>query len=251
MKKVIAAILSLVLVCSMSALAFADTLTMCTNMSFPPYEFWDGDQEAGIDVEIAHAIAAKMGYDLEIEDIAFSSCIPGVSEGKYNFCMGGVTVTEERKNYVDFSNTYAQGVQVIIVAEGSPITSIDDLLAEGATYTVGVQEATTGYIYISDDYDAAGKNVDAVQVYKIGNDAVLALVNGLVDCVIIDQEPAKAYVAKNPGLTILAAEYVVEDYAAVLPKGDEAFATAFNTALAELQADGTVDAIIAKYISAE
>lgn len=247
MKKFVAVILSLVLVCAMTAVAFADTLTMCTNMAFPPYEFWDGDQEAGIDVEIAYAIAAYMGYDLVIDDIPFSSCITGVAEGKYNFCMGGVTINEERKLSVDFSDVYAQGVQVIIVPEGSPITCIDDMLAEGAAYSVGVQEATTGFYCITDDYDAAGKSLDLVQVYKNGNDAVLALTSGKCDCVIIDNEPAKNFVAKNPGLVILESNYVIEDYAAVLPKGDEAFAAAFNEALAALKEDGTVDAIIAKY----
>lgn len=251
MKK-LSALLCLLLILSLGCVAMADTLTMCTNMAFPPYEFWDGDQEAGIDVEIGYAVAAKMGYDLVIEDIPFSACIPGVSEGKYNFCMGGVTVTEERKQYVDFSDTYAQGIQVIIVPEGSPITSVDDLLADGAEYVVGCQEATTGYIYIDGDYEAVGKNnAELVKAFKNGNEAVLALTSGKVDCVIIDNEPAKAFVEKNPGLVILEAAYVVEDYAAVLPKGDDTFNAAFNAALAELKADGTLDAIVAKYIKAE
>ena len=249
MKKFAAILASLVLACGMATAAYAETLTMCTNLAFPPYEFWDGDVQAGIDVEIAHAVAEKMGYDLVIEDIAFSSCIPGVSEGKYNFCMGGVTVTEERKQYVDFSDTYAQGIQVIIVPEGSPITSVDDLLADGAEYVVGCQEATTGYIYIDGDYEAAGKADDLVQVYKNGNDAVLALTSGKCDCVIIDNEPAKAFVAANPGLVILEATYVVEDYAAVLPKGNDEFNAAFNAALAELKEEGVLDAIVAKYIN--
>ena len=248
MKK-LSALLCLLLVLSLGCVAMADTLTMCTNVAFPPYEFWDGDVEAGIDVEIARAIAAKMGYELQIIDQDFDACIPSVSEGKFNFCMGGVTVTDERKLVVDFSDTYAQGIQVIIVPENSPITSIDDLLADGAAYSIGVQKGTTGFLYTTWDYEDAGKSTDLIQVFNNGNDAVMALTTGKIDCVVIDNEPAKTFVSKNEGLKILDAAYAIEDYAAVLPKGNTEFNTDFNNALHELIEDGTVSSIIAKYIN--
>ncbi len=247
MKKLTAFVLALVLGLSLCCAAMADTLTMCTNASFPPYEFLDGDTYAGIDVEIAGAIAKKLGYDLEIMDIEFGACIPAVVSGKADFCMAGLTVTEERAQMVDFSTSYATGVQVVIVKEGSAITSVDDLLAEGANHVVGVQEATTGDIYVTGDIEEAG--LGTVARFQTGNDAVMALVTGKVDCVVIDNEPAKAYVAANEGLVILETEYITENYAAAFAK-DSALTAQFNAALAELQADGTIDAIIAKYINA-
>lgn len=251
MKKFAAILVSLLLVFAMASVALADTITMVTNVGFPPYEYWDGDVEAGIDVEIARAVAAKMGYDLVIDDQQFKSCISNVSEGKADFCMGGVTVTDERKLVVDFSQTYAQGVQVIIVLEGSPIQSIDDLLADGTAYVIGTQEGTTGNLYTTWDYEDAGKDTDLIKGYNTGMDAVMALKNGQVDCVVIDSEPAKTFVAMNEGLVILDTEYIVEDYAAVLRKGNDEFNAAFCAALQELMDDGTVAAIIAKYINAD
>ena len=231
MKKLTALFLALILAASLCCAAVADTLTMCTNASFPPYEFVDGDAIVGIDAEIAAAVAAKLGYDLEIMDIEFSACM---------------TVTEERKQNVDFSDSYATGVQVVIVKEDSAITSVDDLFAEGAKHVVGVQESTTGDIYVTGDVEEAG--LGTVNRYQNGNDAVMALLAGKVDCVVIDNEPAKAYVAANAGLKILDTEYIIEEYAAAFPKGSTLLEN-FNAALAELKADGTLDAIVAKYIN--
>ena len=163
--------------------------------------------------------------------------------------MAGMTVTDERKQMVSFSDTYATGVQVIIVKEDSPITSVDDLLADGANYTVGTQNATTGYIYAMSDIEDAGKGT--VAAFPNGNEAVMALVNGKIDCVIIDNEPAKAYVEANEGLKILDSTYVVEDYAACFAKDNTELVEKFNAALQELTADGTIPAIIEKYIPAE
>lgn len=247
MKKLLAVALSLMLVLT-SAAALADTLTMVTNASFPPYEFiGDNGEVTGIDAEIAAAIAAKLGYDLEIVDMEFDSLIPAVSSGKADFSMAGMTVNEERLQSVDFSTSYATGVQVVIVKEDSPFASLDDIFVKDAGHTVGVQMATTGFIYASDE-EADGKCV--VNAYPNGNEAVLSLVNGKIDCVIIDNEPAKAYVAANPGLKILETAYTVEDYAAAFAKGS-ALVEPFNAALAELIEDGTIPAIIAKYIPAE
>ena len=232
------------------ALEFEDdgVLTMATNAYFPPYEFYDGDTIVGIDAEIGKAIADKLGMEFKIEDIEFDAIITGVQSGKFDMGMAGMTVTEERLQSVDFSDSYATGIQSIIVPEGSPIKSIDDILKQGASYKVGVQLATTGDIYISDDL--GDEATSRVEEYQTGNDAVAALSAGKVDAVIIDNEPAKSYVAATSGLVILDTEYVTEDYAICFAKGNP-LKDKVNTALNELIKDGTVKTIIDKYISAK
>ncbi len=220
-----------------------DTIVMATNAAFPPYEYYEGETIVGIDAEIAAAIAAKLGKTLVIEDMEFSSIITAVQSGSVDFGMAGMTITEDRLLEVDFSSSYANGVQVIIVKEGSPITTVDDLYAEGAAYKVGVQLGTTGDTYSSDDFGA-----DRVTQYATGNEAVLALAGGDVDCVIIDNEPAKAYVAANEGLVILETAYADEDYAICVQKGNSELLAQIDAAILELTADGTIDGIIAKYI---
>ena len=220
-----------------------NTIVMATNAFFQPYEYYEGDKIIGIDAEIAAAIAAKLGKELVIADMEFGSIITAVMEGEADFGMAGMTVTEERLKSINFSSSYANGVQSIIVKEGSPIKTVDDLYAEGVTYKVGVQLATTGDIYSSDDFGE-----ENVQRYSNGSEAVLALVGGDVDCVIIDNEPAKALVAENAGLTILDTSYSDEDYAICVAKENTELLDAINVAIDELTADGTIDAIIAKYI---
>ena len=263
MKKIIALVLAVAMIASVAMLAGCgnsnskqsgggstkEKLTMATNATFPPYEYKEGEEFVGIDVEIAKAIADKLGMELEIADIEFDSIITGVQTGKYDMGMAGMTVTEERKQSVDFSDSYATGIQSVIVPENSPITSVDDILAEGATYKVGVQLSTTGDIYIADDLgDAAAERVTQFQT---GNDAVAALSSGKVDAVIIDNEPAKSYVAASTGLKILDTEYVSEDYAICFAKDNTALKDKVNGALKELIADGTVKGIVDKYISAK
>lgn len=169
--------------------ADAPELVMATNAAFPPYEFYDGDTVMGIDAEIARAIADKLGMKLVIEDTEFGSIIAGVQTGKYDIGMGAITITDERKESVNFSDSYATGIQSVIVPEDSPITSVDDLFADGATYMVGVQQDTTGDIYATSDFGE-----DRVTRYNKGADAVQALVSGKVDCVIIDNAPAQSFV---------------------------------------------------------
>ena len=224
-------------------------LTMATNAEFPPYEYYEGDTVTGIDVEIAQAIAVKLGLTLQVEDMEFDSVISAVQGGKADIGMAGMTVTEERLEEVNFTESYATGVQVIIVTEDSDITSADDLFAEGANHTIGVQLATTGDLYTTEDIEAAG--LGTVDRYNKGADAVMALKNGKVDCVVIDNEPAKAFVEANEGLKILETEYVTEDYAIAVSKDNEALHTSVDAALQELIADGTVQSIIDKYITAE
>jgi polar amino acid transport system substrate-binding protein len=218
-------------------------LKMATNAYFKPYEYYEGEKIVGIDAEIAQAIADKLGMTLEIVDMEFDTIVTAVNAGSVDFGMAGMTVTEDRLKEVDFSISYAKGVQSVIVKEGSEITSADDVLAEGATWKAGVQQGTTGDTYATDDL---GK--DRVVQYNNANNAVLALLGGSVDCVIIDNEPAKALVAANQGLKILDTPYTDEDYAICVKKGNSELLEKINSAIAELIADGTVDGILAKYI---
>ncbi len=252
MKKTLALILAVLFVLAgISALAEAGKLTLATNVNFPPYEFYDDEtgEPTGIDIEIAKAICEKIGYELEVVDIDFGSIIPALVAGKYDFSAAGMTVTEERKQSVQFTDTYATGIQAVIVPADVEAADINALLeAKGGHMNIGVQESTTGDIYISDDFEAAG--TAEVKRFKNGADAVLALTSGQVDCVVIDNEPAKAFVAKNEGLKLLDTAYTVEDYAMAFPK-DSAVYEQFNAALNELMADGTLKAIVEKYIPAE
>ena len=220
--------------------------TMATEATFPPYEYYDGDAIVGIDVEVAQAIAAKLGMELEVTDIAFDSIIPGVQTGKYDMGMAGMTVTDERKEQVNFSDSYATGVQVVIVKDDSAIASVDDLFADGANTVVGTQAGTTGFIYATSDIEDAG--LGTVKSFGKTTDAVEALKNGQVDCVILDNEPAKALVAANEGLHILDTEYAVEDYAIAIAKENTDLLDKVNAALAELKDDGTLQSIVDKYI---
>ena len=223
-------------------------LIMATNAEFPPYEFWDGDRIVGIDAEIAGAIADKLGLVLRIEDMEFGSIIAAVTAGRADMGMAGMTVTEERMQSVNFSTSYATGVQVIIVREDSPITSVDDLFDVGG-FDIGVQESTTGDLYTT--WDLEDEGLATIHRYVRGVDAVMALNTGRVDCVVIDNEPAKAFVAMNPGLRILETEFAVEDYAIAFAKSSDALRDAVDAALRELIADGIVQSIIDKYITSE
>ena len=223
----------------------AGKLIMATNATFPPYEYHEGDKIVGIDAEIAKAIADKLGLELVIEDVAFDSIIAGVQAGKYDIGCAGMTVTEDRLKSVNFSTSYATGIQSIIVKEGSEIKTIDDLVK--GKYKVGVQSGTTGDIYMA-DAENGGVGEDRIDRYNNGNDAVVALMSGKVDAVCIDNEPAKAYVAANKGLTILETPFTEEKYAIAVNKSNEALLAAINKALEELTADGTIAKIIEKYI---
>ena len=222
-------------------------LIMSTNAAFPPYEMTTDDGGfAGIDVEIAGAIAEKLGLELEIDDMDFDAALLAVQQGKSDIVMAGVSVTEKRQLVMDFSDSYATGIQVVIVKEGSDVTM--DNLGEKM---IGTQRGTTGYLYASDTPDNGGYGEDHVTAYDNGMTAVAALINSQVDCVIIDKAPALEFVAANEGLTILEGNWVEEQYAIGFGKGNTALKDAVNKALAELIADGTVQGIIDKYIKAE
>ena len=248
MKKIISLILALAMIFTLAVSMTAcgqkeKTLVMGTEAAFPPYEFVDDNGKiTGIDPEIAQAVADKLGMKLEIKSMDFDSLLPAVQGKSIDFALAGMTVTEERKLSVDFSDTYAKGVQVVIIKETSDIASIDDLTGK----TIGVQKGTTGDVYCTDDFGQ-----DNVKQYDNGALAVAALNSDQVDCVVIDNEPAKSFVAANKGLKILETEYANEDYAAAFAKDNTELKDSFNKALQELKADGTLDKIIAKYIPAE
>ena len=217
------------------------TLVMATNAEFPPYEFREGGDIVGIDVEIARAIAEDMGLELVIEDMAFDSVIAAVQSGKADIGAAGLTVSEDRLANVNFSDPYTTAAQVVIIKNGSPVTSPDDLVGK----KVGVQLGTTGAIYAEDIENAT------VEQYNKGFEAVQALLQDKVDAVIIDREPAKVFVSQNEGLIILDEEFTIEDYAIAIAKENTELQNNVNNSLASLKSSGKLQEIIDKYISAE
>lgn len=254
MKKVLALILAcLMLVGMLSACGGKDVqlvekgkLIMSTNAAFPPYEMTtDNGGYAGIDVEIAQAIADKLGLELVIDDMDFDAALLAVQQGKSDIVMAGVSVTEKRQMVMEFSDSYATGIQVVIVKEGSDVTM--DNLGEKK---IGTQRGTTGYLYASDTPENGGYGEDHVTAYDNGASAVQALLNGQVDCVIIDKAPAMEYVKANSGLTLLDGNWVEEQYAIGFGKGNTELRDQVNEVLKELKEDGTIQRIIDKYITA-
>lgn len=245
MKKIIAMILvALFAFAGMSAMA--DTLTMATNCAFPPYEYYDDEtgEPTGIDVEIVKLVCEKLGYDMKVEDMDFGSVIASVATGKFDIGAGAITITEERKQSVDFTSPYEITVQQIIVKEDSAIASAADLTAEGAAWSIGVQQDTTGDLYASGLEQNGGITV---QRYKTGTDAVIALTSGKIDAVIIDNGPALAYVSKYEGLKMFASDCDSEEYGFCFAKDNTELFNAFNEQLNALIEDGTVNEIIAKF----
>ena len=260
MKKLLAVILTVAMVFAFTACGGGSTdenglstveagkLHMATNAAFPPYEMTDdsGGFE-GIDVEIAEKIAAKLGLELVVDDMDFSSVLTSVQGGKADIAMAGLTVTPDRQKNVDFTDSYATGVQVVIVPEDSDIKTIDDLAKDKM---IGTQEGTTGFIYCSDTPENGGFGEDHVIAYTNGATAIQALLAGKVNAVVIDSQPAKEFVAANDGLKILETEFVSEDYAIGVSKDNPELLEAVNNALKELIEDGTVQEILDKYIKA-
>lgn len=256
MKKLLTMALALTLALCLAACGGKSGLTveegklhMSTNAEFPPYEMVTGDGGfEGIDVEVAGLIAQKLGLELVVDDMGFTAALEAVQNGKSDIAMAGITVNEERLANMDFTDSYATGIQVVIVPEGSPITSVDDL-ADAAL--IGTQEGTTGYIYCSDTPENGGYGEEHVMAFESGAVAIQALLSGKVDCVVIDDQPAREYVKANPGLTILDTEFTVEDYAIAVQKGNTELLDQVNKALQELIADGSVQKVIDKYITAD
>lgn len=242
MKKIILMIASIVCVASLAACGSDDnTLTMATNAEFAPYEYYEGEDIVGIDAEIAKAIADELGMELVIEDMQFDSILSAVQSGKADMGMAGMTVNEDRLKFVNFSTTYTTAAQVIIIKEGSEIATPDNLSGK----TVGVQLGTTGDIYAEDIEDVT------IERYNKGFEAVQALMQGKVDAVIIDREPAKVFISENEGLSILDEEFTTEEYAIAIKKDNDELLEKINGALATLKESGELQKIIDKYIIAE
>ena len=217
-------------------------LDLGTNAAFPPYEFYEGEEIVGIDPEIAQAVADYLGYELKIHDMEFANIIASIESGKVDGGIAGMTVTEERLESVNFSDSYATGIQSIIVTLDSDIEGPDDLTDK----KIGTQFGTTGDFYAQDDFGE-----ENVQSFDKGADAVVALNAGKVDAVIIDNEPAKSFAAANDNLKVLETDYAVEDYAIALTKTNDALLEEVNEALAALEESGKLQEIIDKYIKAE
>ena len=256
MKKIIALVLAVLMMAAMFAGCGNNAkgmtieegkLIMSTNAAFPPYEMTDDNGNyIGIDVEVAQAIADKLGLELQIDNMEFTAALEAAQNGKADMVMAGVTVNEDRLAVMDFSDSYATGIQVVIVKEGSDV-NMDNL----GDMMIGTQLGTTGYIYASDTIENGGYGEDHVIAYDNGITAVQALLNGQIDAVIIDNAPAQAFVETNPGLTLLDGEWTLENYAIGFKKGNTELVNAVNDALKELIADGTVQKIVDKYIPAE
>ncbi|MGN1165417.1 MAG: basic amino acid ABC transporter substrate-binding protein [Lachnospiraceae bacterium] len=249
MKKLISMVLIAACVCSMAACGSKEeekadekeTLVMATNAEFPPYEYYEGEDVVGIDAEMAAAVAEELGMELKIEDMAFDSIIPAVESGKADMGVAGMTVTEDRLKNVNFSDTYAEATQVVIVKEDSDIAGPDDLTGK----KVGVQLGTTGDIYASDIEDAT------VEQYNKGFEAVQALSQGKIDAVVIDGQPAQEFVKEVEGLKILDEAFTEEEYAIAIAKDNEELLEKVNEALASLKESGKLDEIVGKYIKSD
>jgi len=242
MKKFLCLAAGLLMIASLAACTSKkDELVMATNAEFPPYEFHEGDKIVGIDVEICQAIADELGKELVIEDMAFDSVITSVYTGKADLGAAGLTITEDRLKNINFSNPYATAAQVIIIKEDSDIASPDDLVGK----TIGVQLGTTGDIYAEDIEDAT------LERYNKGFEAVQALLQGKIDAVIIDNEPAKVYVSQNDGLKIVDEAFTYEEYAIAIAKDNDKLLNDVNAAIKKLKDSGKLDEIVAKYISAD
>ena len=248
MKKTISLLLCVIFcfACLAPAAFAADqkTLKVATNVAFPPYEYYEDEKAVGIDVDIIQAICDKLGYKMELIDMEFGSIITAVASGKVDVGFGAITITEERAKSVHFTTSYSTGIQSIIVKEGSPIASVEDL--RGDKIKIGVQQDTTGDIYATGDFGE-----DHMARFNKGADAVQALITGKCDAVIIDNSPAETFVAQNKGLKILPTVYAEEEYGFELSLDNDELYKEVNGALEELLKDGTVQKIIDTYIKAE
>ena len=248
MKKITAIVLCTVLCaalfCGCGSKNDADaekTLVIACNVAFPPYEYYEDEKAVGIDIDIMQAICDKLGYGMEIADMEFGSVITAVQTGKADVGVGAITITEERKQSVDFTVPYDAGIQSVIVVSGSEIQSIDEL---SKADKIGVQEATTGDIFCTEDFGE-----EHVARFSKAADAVQALITGKAQAVVVDNGPAKTFVEQNEGLELLPTAYYQEDYGFEIAKENTDLYAAVNGALEELIADGTVQAIKDKYNS--
>ncbi len=239
MKKIIALALAVMMaVCVFTGCSTgSDKLTMATNAEFPPFEYLENGEIVGADVDIAKAIAEKLGKELEITNIDFDAALTGAATGKYNMAVAGITANDDRKKNMNFSVDYYTASQAIIVMADSEIAGVADL--EGKT--IACQEGTTGEQYLLD-------NAYTVQSFKTGAEAVTALTSGKVEAVVIDDAVARALSAEQNGETKVLDEALTQEaYAIALKKGDDKLTAEIDKALGELKADGTLAKIFEKY----
>lgn len=218
-------------------------LVMGTNAEFPPFEFVDGGEIKGIDVDFAKAICKELGYELVIENLDFDTLLNALDSKKVDFVAAGMTVTPDREEQANFTITYYKAKQVLIVKEDSNIQSIEDLVGK----RIGVQSGTTGQ-YIAEDEIEGAKDNDLITGYSAGSLAVKAVENGQIDAVIIDNLPAQEFVKKNEGLKIVDGLFEDEEYAMAFNKKDEELLKKFNEAMQKLIDDGTLQEIVDKYM---
>lgn len=251
MKKIVSIALSLIMIISLVACGSSNTASadgssgatekfvVATNAEFPPYEYKEGQEFVGIDVDIVNAIADKLGKELEVLDIAFDAVLPAVVSGKADMAASGITITEDRKQNVDFSIPYTKAVQMVIVTEDSEIKTVDDLAGK----KIGVQQGTTGDIYCTDDF---GEEC-MVRYSKIA-DGVLPLKNGQIDCLVIDDQVAINVVQNNSGIKTLETAYAEEEYAFAIQKGNKELLDQVNEVIKDLETSGKLAEIKAKFI---
>ena len=243
MKKLMVALLAVGAMISLCSCGSANSgkLVMATNAAFPPYEMVEGSEIVGIDPEIAKLIADDLGRELVIEDMAFDSIIAAVQTGKADIAMAGLTITEDRKQNINFSDPYTEAAQVIVVRTDSDVASPDDLTGK----TVGVQIGTTGDIYAE---DIEGATVERYSKYF---EAINALTQQKIDAVIVDREPAKVFVNDSDELKMIDEEFTLEEYAIGVSKENTELLDQINASLKKLQESGKIDEIINKYINAD
>lgn len=242
MKKMIAFAVALMMLLGCGS-AFADTVRMGTNAQFPPFEFiGDDGKPTGFDVEIAQIIAADLGKELEIEDIYFDGLLTALETGSVDFIIAAMTITPEREAMVSFSEPYFDAAQAVVVLEGyEGIKTVEDI----ADKKVAVQDGTTGFFMAS---DALGVDASNIAAFKASTDTVMELQAGGADCIIIDNAVAQNFLASFEGLTIVEGlEMETENYGIAMKKDNEELLASINATLEKIKADGTYDALIAKY----
>lgn len=212
-------------------------LVMVTEATFPPYEFREGNQIVGIDVDLMREVAKKIGKELVVEDMSFDSVISAVVTGKADVSASGITVTEERKRQAGFSIPYFTAAQVIIVPKNSPVKDRTGLKGK----RIGVQHGTTGDLYVT-------KHIQQPERFPNGALAVAALDAGKLDAVVLDGEPSKVHVSLRKNLHILKEPLTTEEYAVAVSKKNTELLNQVNAVIRELKESGKLAEITKKYI---
>lgn len=213
-------------------------LVMVTEAGFAPYEYYENGEVVGVDVDIAREIAKYLGKTLVVKDIAFDSIINEVKTGKADFGAAGISYSEDRAKNVDFSINYAVSKQVVIVNNNSSITNVNEI----GNKKIAVQLGSIADTFVTERY----KNANVVRQKKYLA-AIEDLKTGKVDCVVMDELPAKEIVSKNEGIKILDGSLTNDSYGMVVKKGNKELLDAINTVLQRLKDEGKIDEFIIKH----